>query len=90
MPFKSDLKAAFVANFTAVPRNRIVNAFASAYGYSATIPDTANPGATLPNPVTSADFAVDKIVEYIQNIVKGEEHKTAQAAVVVANPPTIT
>ncbi len=90
MPFKSDLKAAMVANIAAAPRNRIINAFASAYGYSATIPDPANPGATLPNPVTTADFAVDKISEYIQAVVKGEEVKTAQAAVVVANPPTIT
>ncbi len=85
MAFKADLKAAFVANFVATPRARLIDAFATAYGYSAFLAD----GVTA-NPQTKADFAVDKIVEYIQNVVKGEEAKAAHTAVVTPVAPTIT
>ncbi len=48
------------------------------YGYSATIPDPANPGQTLPNPQTKAQFGKDQIGRIIQQAVKHQERKAAE------------
>jgi hypothetical protein len=82
MAFKADLKTAFTANFDSSTLQRVVNSFASAYGYQATINGQ-------PNPQTKGDFAADQIIAYIKNIVQGEETKAAQAAVAPVVPPTI-
>ena len=60
------------ANDTMNARSR--NAFASAYGYQATIDGQ-------PNPESKAQFRARKIKEYIKEITKAEEHKAALAAV---------
>lgn len=43
-----------------------VDAFCAFVGYSPTIPDPANPGATLPNPETKNFFVARKIREYVE------------------------
>lgn len=49
---------------------RVFDAFAAAYGYQATIDGQ-------PNPQTRAQFARQKVIEFIKNTVKAQE---AQAA----------
>lgn len=53
---------------------RIRNAFAAAYGYR----DTIN---GQPNPETKTQFRDRKIKEFIKDIVKAEERRTALATV---------
>ncbi|MEO8650500.1 MAG: hypothetical protein ABI539_15160 [Acidobacteriota bacterium] len=79
MAFKADLKTAFTANFTATQRNRIMDAFAAAYQYQATIDGQ-------PNPQNKSDFTVEKISGYIQDIVRSQER---QAAVAAVPPPAV-
>lgn len=83
MALKSDIKTAFTNNFTAAQITRIVNAFATAYGYQATINGS-------PNPQTKVDFAMDKISSYIQEITSSEELKVLQTAVVKPTAIPIT
>lgn len=52
---------------------RVRNAFASAYGYQATIPDPNNAGQTIPNPETKGQFTERKIREFIREVVAGQE-----------------
>lgn len=79
MGLKTDIAAAIVANTTAGQKNRIIAAFSSAYGYSATLPDNT------PNPETAAQFTARKIAEYVMEITRSEEIKTAHAAVASVN-----
>ncbi len=66
-------------NFTNNTMNaRSRDAFATAYGWSALLPD----GIT-PNPETKAQHRARKIKEYIKEITKSEEAKTALAAAVI-------
>ena len=85
MSFRADLKTAIVNNFAAAQRTQIANAFASApaYNYQPTIN-----GA--PNPQSKIDFAVEKIAEHIRDVVKSEELKALQTAVVAPIPIPIT
>lgn len=58
---------------------RVQDAFAGAYGYSATLPDGS------PNPQTRAQFAKAKVIEYVVSVVKGyEAQRDAEAARVAA------
>jgi hypothetical protein len=77
--FKADLITAVTNNFAAGDRTRIANSFASAYGYQATINGS-------PNPQTKADFAADRVVDFIKNVVAGEENKANLAAVATPTP----
>jgi hypothetical protein len=77
--FKADLLTAVQSNFLAADRARIANAFASAYGYQATINGQ-------PNPQTKGDFAADQLVNYVKNIVLSEEAKAAVVAVPTPTP----
>ena len=63
---------------------RVRNAFAIAYHWSATIPDPANPGSTIPNPESKTQFAQRKVREYVKNVVKGVEAPAARNAAGVA------
>ena len=62
-------------------KNKVMDAFASAYGYQATIPNP-NAGqegqpATIPNPQTQQAFFNQQITRYIRDIVRSEEIKAA-------------
>lgn len=66
-----------------VPLSRITDAFADAYGWTATI--TNGGGVTVPNPETKAQFMRRKVGEYIRDVVRGQEldaaRRTAEAGV---------
>lgn len=66
------------ANDTMNARSR--DAFAAAYGWSATLPDGSN------NPETKAQHRARRIKEYIKEVVFAEERKAAMAAIL---EPTI-
>jgi len=67
-------------NFTNDTMNaRSRDAFATAYGWSALLPDGS------PNPETKAQHRARKIKEYIKEIVKAEETKALVTAII---PPT--
>lgn len=55
----------------------MIAAFASQYGYSATIPDPANPGQTLPNPQSTKQFTMSKITQYLKDIYRADAVTTA-------------
>lgn len=81
--FKTDLIAAFTANFTAPQRTAIANSFVSAYQgewnrrvATGTVDNAANRGS----------FAADKITAYVNEIVQAETHKAALAAVPTPTP----
>jgi hypothetical protein len=59
---------------------RVRDSFALAYNYQATIPDPANPGATIPNPENKVQFMQRKVREYIKEVVKGQEAVAAAEA----------
>lgn len=56
-----------------IPLSRIVDAMAITYGYSATIPDPANLGQTIPNPETKAQFGRKQIRRIIMESVRNAE-----------------
>lgn len=68
--------------------NRILNAFASAYQYSATLPNGD------PNPQTKAQFFKAQVMRFIKGVVKGQEVEdaaiAARAAAEAAADPTLT
>lgn len=57
----------------AVPLSRIVDGMAVTYGYPETIPDPANPGQTIPNTETKAQFARRQIRRIIIEAVRTGE-----------------
>lgn len=59
-----------------VPLSRIQDAFASAYGWTATVSD--GNGGTIPNPETKAQFMRRKVKEYVTDVVKGQEREAAR------------
>lgn len=48
----------------------ILNDFCSYHGYQATIPDPADPEATIPNPVTKAAYAKAKVASFVKESIK--------------------
>lgn len=50
----------------------VIAAFASQYGYQATIPDPANPGQTIANPQSTKQFAMAKLTQYIKDIYRAD------------------
>lgn len=61
-----------------VSLTRIVDAMAITYGYQANIPDPANPGQTIPNPQTKAQFARAQIRRIIIEAVRNAEAQQAR------------
>lgn len=72
--------------------NRVTDALCASGGYQAQIPDPANPGQTIPNPVGKPAFAKSVVSNWIRNVVSQVENQTAisAAAAGVAAPPPIT
>lgn len=56
-----------------VPLSRIVDGIAKVYGYQTTIPDPNNPGQTIPNPETKAEFGRKQVRKFIVDAVKKAE-----------------
>lgn len=81
--FKTDLIAAFTANFTAGQRTTIANSFVSAYQNEWNARVAAG---TADNAANRGLFAIDKIIEHVQTIVRAEQHKTALNAVPMPTP----
>jgi len=75
----------FSYNTGTVPLARIIDAFATAYGYKATISDPDVPNQTIPNPESKAEHARRRVKEYIREIVKSQElndaRRTAETSV---------
>lgn len=62
-----------------VPLTKIHDAFASAYNYQATKPNPSNPGQTIPNPENKTDFTRRMVKQYIEDVVKSQDFKSARA-----------
>jgi hypothetical protein len=69
----------FSYNTGTVPLSRIVDAMAVVYGYPANIEDPENPGQTIPNPQSKADFGRAVIRGIIVSAVREAELRTARA-----------
>jgi len=71
-----------MASFTLTVPNAVVpdllQAFADMYGYQDTIADAQ--GSTIPNPVTKAAFAKEKIREYVRDVYKAGKLKALTTA----------
>ena len=73
----------------------VVAAFASQYGYQATIPDPANAGQTIANPQSTKQFTMAKITQYLKGIYRADAvtaatksaGTTASSAVDAVVPP---
>lgn len=61
-------------------KNAVMKAFADAYGYQATVPDPATPGATIPNPQSEQGFFNRLLQDYIRGIYKAQKEAAATAA----------
>jgi hypothetical protein len=77
--FKAALITAVTNNFTAGDRQKIADAFADMYGYQATVNGS-------PNPQTKADFAADRVVDYIKSVVNSRETGAAVRAIPTPTP----
>lgn len=66
-------------NTGSVPLSRIVDAMALIYGYPENIEDPENPGQTIPNPQTKAQFAKEQIRWIIVDAVREAEARAARA-----------
>lgn len=64
-------------NIPAAAEERVHDAFASAYGWEAEVPDPDNPGQTIPNPQSKADFTAERIVAFVKEVVAGQEAAAA-------------
>lgn len=56
---------------------RVTDAFTKQFAYQDTIPDPNNPGATIPNPETKAQFVQRMIRNYIKEVVASYEARVA-------------
>lgn len=73
----------------------VVAAFASQYGYQATIPDPANAGQTIANPRSTKQFTMAKITQFLKDIYRADAvtaatksaGATASSAVDAVVPP---
>ena len=60
--------------------SRVVDAFADLYKYQPTVPGARHGDPNVPNPQSKEQFAVDRVVEYVKEVVRG--HEVIAAAVV--------
>ncbi len=56
---------------------RVANAVATQHGYQAEVPDPDNPGQTIPNPQTKADFAREVLMRFLRETVRAHEAAVA-------------
>ncbi|HEY0098387.1 MAG TPA: hypothetical protein VGB76_05475 [Pyrinomonadaceae bacterium] len=60
---------------------RLLNAFTKQYGWTAQIPDPANPGQAVPNPVSKRDFAEAVLESFVlQSVEAAEKNEAAEKA----------
>jgi hypothetical protein len=81
--FKTDLKAAVGANFTAGEQQKVRDSFVSAYQAEW---DQKVAAGTVDNAANRGDFAADKIIAYIQGIVFSSTYKASLQAVATPTP----
>lgn len=60
-----------------------LEAVASMYGYTATIPDPADPTLTVPNPQTKEQFLKQQVKAWLRNQAVEHANRTALASVSV-------
>lgn len=69
----------FSATVTTPNKNAITQDFAAATGWQATVPDPANPGQTLPNPLTRAKWLDARIDSHVRAVVRDYRLAVARA-----------
>lgn len=74
---------------TAAQTNRVIDAICGLYDYQPQVADPANPGQTIANPETKAQFAKRQIIEFVRNSVVAWETRQAHAAVQPPAAPTV-
>lgn len=67
----------------AAAKNKVVDSFATAYGYQATIPDPANPGQTINNPQSKQAFYNARLTDFIRDIYRSVTIRAAEVAAAV-------
>lgn len=60
-------------------KNKVIQRFCEAYGWTATVPDPNNPGQTIPNPVSDQTFFNRQLTAYIKDIVRSQGINAAVA-----------
>jgi hypothetical protein len=58
-------------------------------GRTAQVPDPANPGSTIPNPIGKAQFATDMLKSITRDILRQYRQKAAAAAAGDATPRAV-
>ena len=64
-----------------VPLSKIIDAFASAYNYKDMIQTSPDDPTLIPNPETKQQFARRMVKNYIIDMVRAEDIKTAQMTI---------
>lgn len=82
--FRTDLATAFQNNFTAAQRASVANSFVSAYQGEFNSLLAAN--AITNNAAGRGQFAVNKVIDYVQDVHRSEQHKASLQAVVTPTP----
>lgn len=69
----------FSATVTAGQKSGITQDFAAATGWQADVPDPANPGETIPNPITRAKWLDARIDAHVRAVVRDYRLAVARA-----------
>lgn len=59
---------------------RVLNGFCGAHGYSDMVPDPANPGQLIQNPMTKVEFVRKFLLDVIRHDVKAYEGTVSRKA----------
>jgi hypothetical protein len=70
-------QATYIVFKNAAAKQAIIDSFATAYDYQATVPDPANPGQTIPNPQSKQAFFNRRLTLFIRDVHKSEQVKVA-------------
>lgn len=81
--FKTALVANVTANFTVPERQKITDTFVTAYQSEWNARVAAG---TVDNATNRGNFVADKVIDYIQGIVRAEQHRTNIQAVALPTP----
>lgn len=70
-------------------KDAIIDAFVDQYNYQSTVPDPANPGATIPNPQSKAAFTNDRIKSFIKEVYTASNVSAATKSAATSSKATV-
>lgn len=61
-------------------KQKTIDRFCEAYGWTATVPDPARPGQTIANPVTAQEFFNAQLTKYIREVIRAQAVQNAASS----------